>query len=83
MAAALFRLPCANEKLHGFEDFVCPAHMPVDEMSVMNLKEPMIFLVFLSGPMPSVQVFVFLGSSFAFFCSLCGDLFSQLVISLT
>lgn len=63
VAATLFGLSCSDEYLHGFEDFIGPAHMSVHEMSVMYFQKPMILLVLLSRPMPSIHVLQLLHSS--------------------
>jgi len=37
MAATLLSLPSPDENLHRLENLVCPAHVSIDEMSVVNL----------------------------------------------
>jgi len=81
MTATLFCLSRSYEKLHCFEDFVCPSHMPIHKMLVMYFQKPMIFFVLLIRPMASIDVFDLINSSFAFFDSLSRELL-QLMLEL-
>lgn len=56
VAAALFSLPSAYEVGHAFEDLVGPAEVLEDEVSVVNLEEPVIQFVFLAAPVPLLRV---------------------------
>jgi hypothetical protein len=47
MTATLFSLSRSYEKLHSFEDFVCPSHVPIDKMFVIYFQKPMILFVLL------------------------------------
>ena len=71
VAAALLGLPCAHKGLHGFEYFVHAAHVPVNKMFVMNLKEPVISFVLLLHPVPPVYVFLFVQGVTSLSLSLC------------
>lgn len=50
VAAALLGLARGDEFFHGFEDFVHPAEVLVEEMVEMYLQEPMISLIFFNFP---------------------------------
>ena len=56
MAPALLGLPGAHEGGHGLEDLVHPAHVLVQEMMIVNLKEPVIPLVLLQSPVTKFLV---------------------------
>ena len=54
VAPALLCLAGADEKLHGLEYFVGPAHVAVDEVLVVDFEEPVIPLVLLEEPVPVI-----------------------------
>ena len=54
VAPALLGLAGADEKLHGLEYFVGPAHVAVDEVLVVDFEEPVIPLVLLGEPVPVI-----------------------------
>ena len=56
MAPALFSFPSSHKGGHGLEDLVHPAHVLVQEMMIVNLKEPVISLVLLQSPMTKFLV---------------------------
>lgn len=62
VAATLFRLPRAYKNFHSLEDLIHPPHVTIHEMRVVNLQEPMILFILLSGPMASIHVFTLLRS---------------------
>ena len=82
VAAALLSLPRAYKNLHGFKDFVRSAHVSVHEMLVVDLEEPMIFLVLFDRPMSAIQVFELLIAPFALPPSLGNRSFSLLLFFL-
>ena len=51
---ALLCLAGADEKFHGLEYFVGPAHVAVDEVLVVDFEEPVIPLVLLGEPVPVI-----------------------------
>lgn len=80
VAPALLCLPGLNEVGHALEDLVGPSEVLEDEVFVVNLEEPVIEFVFLSGPMSFLDIFglflsnlnfgveaAFLGFLFVFF----------------
>ena len=56
VAPALLSLPGAHKGSHGLEDLVHPTHVLVQEMMIVNLKEPVISLVLLQSPMTKFLV---------------------------
>lgn len=58
MASALFCLPRANKDFHCLEDLIHAPHMAINEMFIVDLQEPMIFLVLFQEPMTPIHIFV-------------------------
>ena len=56
MASALLGLPGADKGLHGLEYLVHPPHVSVHKMFIVNLQEPMVFLVLLQQPVSPVHI---------------------------
>lgn len=54
MTSTLFCLSSSNKDLHCLKYFVCPAHVTVDEVLVMDLQEPVVSFVLLRKPMPVI-----------------------------
>jgi hypothetical protein len=50
VAAALFRLPRADEYLHGLEDLIGPSEMFVEEVIGVDLEKPMVSFVLVHVP---------------------------------
>lgn len=83
VAATLFGLPRSDEQLHRLEDLVCPSHVAIHKMFVVYLQKPMILLVLLMRPVPSVDVLNLLSCTFApFGCSGTQLLALQLMLEL-
>lgn len=55
MASTLFRLAGPYEHLHTLENLIHSSHMPVYEVTVVDLQKPMITLVLLQGPMTTIH----------------------------
>ena len=54
MTPALFCLASSNKYLHCLKYLVCPAHMAVDEVLVMDLQEPVVPFILFRKPMPMI-----------------------------
>ena len=83
MTTTLFCLPGSDKNLHRFEDFVCPPHVSIHEMLVVNLQKPMILFILFDRPMPSIHVLQFLPSSPAFLRTFNMHLFSDRLVLFT
>lgn len=65
MATALLGFSRANKKRHRFKDFIHSPHVFVQKVVIMDLKEPVISLVFFQCPMTIVLIRIF---TLIFFC---------------
>lgn len=57
MTTTLLGLPCINKAGHTFENLVSTSQILENEMSVMQLQEPVIRFVLLIGPMSLLDIF--------------------------
>ena len=55
VASTLLGLSGNHKFLHCLEDLIHPSHLLVDKMRTMNLQKPMVFFIFFSCPVSSLQ----------------------------